>query len=456
MLPTHRTLLKVISFIILSINCHIYALDLHDAKHLWSRTGFSSTNLLISKHKQLSRDEAIKIIIDAPLYYPPEKSLPKFNKELYAALRSNKTSKKEKQQIKKKILNKDRKNLQIWWYQQILDTKNPLQEKMTVFWHNHFTSDLQKVFPPYMLKQNQIFRIHGLGNFKKLLNEFMHDPAIHIYLDNIKNKKQNPNENLARELLELFTLGEGSHYSEQDIKNIAKALTGYRVDFNKQKLVFKKRQHDSSFVKIFNSSGSYSIDGVLKLILSHPMTAKFITEKFWREFISDKPDEKEIERISIIFRNSGYEIKELISEILHSESFWDKKNYNTLIKSPFDLLTSTLHLTQLNDSEVNKIPLLISKSGQKLFYPPDVRGWRGGIYWLSTELIIARKKMLRKYIKKVINNNKKTDPRYLSKVVNTITKKHQFFAIGDTIPKKITKPMSKLIYLLSHDKYNFK
>ena len=92
---------------------------------------------------------------------------------------------------------------------------------------------------------------------------------------------------------------------EQDIKNIAKALTGYRVDFNKQELVFKKRQHDSSFVKIFNSSGSYSIDGVLKLILSHPMTAKFITEKFWREFISDKPDEKEIERISIIFRNSG-------------------------------------------------------------------------------------------------------------------------------------------------------
>lgn len=445
-----------ISLIVFCVNYSLYAIDIDDARHLWSRTGFSNTEMLINNHKNISKNDAIKNIIDAPLYYPSANSLPEFDNKIYAALRSKKTPQKEKQRIRKENLKKDRKLLQLWWYQQILNTKNPLQEKMTVFWHNHFTSDLRKVFPPYMLKQNQIFRKHGMGNFKKLLQEIMHDPAIHIYLDNTKNKKQKPNENLARELLELFTLGEGSHYSEQDIKNIAKALTGYRIDFNTQNLVFKKRQHDSSFVKIFDTNGSYSIDGVIKLIMAHPNTAKFITEKLWMEFISDTPDQKEIERISIKFRDSGYEIKELIKELLHSDSFWDKNNFNSLVKSPFDLFTSTINLFQIDDTKIYKIPALLSKSGQKLFYPPDVRGWRGGTYWLTTELIIARKKMLKKYIKQVIKTNKKKNPKYLSIIAKKMTKSRQFFAVTETIPNNINKPMAKLIYLLSHDKYNFK
>jgi len=452
----HIQIIKSACLIIMFISSSAYAISIAEARHLWSRTGFSQTELLINNHQYMSRVDAIKSILDMTLYTPPLKSLPELDNAIYSALRSKNISKKEKQKIRKTNLRKDRKILQSWWHEQILSTTNPLQEKMTVFWHNHFTSDLQKVFAPYMLRQNQIFRANALGNFKDLLYEFMHDPAIHFYLDNIKNKKQNPNENLARELLELYTLGEGGHYSEQDIKNIAKALTGYRINFKKQKLDFKKRQHDSSYIKIFGSSGSYSIDGVLKLILSHPKTAEFITEKLWREFISENPDKHEVKRISEKFRESGYEIKLLISELLHSEHFWEKQNYDSLIKSPFDLLTSTAYLLKIDKSDTNKLPSLLANAGQKLFFPPDVRGWRGSTYWLSTELIIARKKMLKKYIKRVIKLNKKTNPKYSSILSERLTSKRQFFAVGEAIPRKITKPIDKLIYFLMNDKYNFK
>jgi len=452
----HKKIIKSVCLIVLLISSSADAISMAEARHLWSRTGFSQTELLVNNHQNMSRKDAIKSILGMPFHEPPLGSLPEFDNTVYSALKSKDTSKKEKQKIKKNNIKKDKKILQSWWYTQILNTTNPLQEKMTVFWHNHFTSDLQKVFAPYMLKQNQIFRQNALGNFGDMLYEFMHDPAIHYYLDNIKNKKQNPNENLARELLELFTLGEGEHYSEQDIKNIAKALTGYRINYKKQKLDFKKRQHDSSFVKIFDSSGSYTIDGVIKLILSHPKTAEFVTEKLWREYISENPEKNEIKRISENFRESGYEIKLLISELLHSEYFWDVENYDSLIKSPFDLLTSTTYLLNINNSDTNKLPALLANAGQKLFFPPDVRGWRGGTYWLSTELIIARKNMLKNYLKRVIKLNKKTNQKYLSMISDRLTSDRQFFAIGETIPKNITKPIDKLIYLLLHDKFNFK
>jgi uncharacterized protein (DUF1800 family) len=163
-----------------------------------------------------------------------------------------------------------------------------------------------------------------------------------------------------------------------------------------------------------------------------------------------------VKRISEKFRESGYEIKLLISELLHSEHFWEKQNYDSLIKSPFDLLTSTAYLLKIDKSDTNKLPSLLANAGQKLFFPPDVRGWRGSTYWLSTELIIARKKMLKKYIKRVIKLNKKTNPKYSSILSERLTSKRQFFAVGEAIPRKITKPIDKLIYFLMNDKYNFK
>src|SRR5690606_1947830 len=146
-------------------------------------------------------------------------------------------------------------------------TPSPLTERMTLFWHNHFTSSLQKVkWAPALLQQNQTLRKHATGSFRELLHAVLHDPSMLVYLDNVQNRKDSPNENLARELLELFTLGEG-HYEEDDIKEVARALTGYRIHRPTMAFRFAKRQHDDGVKTILGHTGEYDADDVVDIIL---------------------------------------------------------------------------------------------------------------------------------------------------------------------------------------------
>jgi len=218
------------------------ALDDYEARHLWGRVGFGISTELVENTPPLTREQAVNKLLNRSL--SPAEEL-NFDLDSYVRLGDKNLPEPEKTKLKMALLPNDKITVQLWWYKQILSTQNPLQEKMTIFWHNHFTSDLIKVLPPLLYQQNQIFRQYGLENFRLLLYKVMQDPAIHLYLDNQKNHKNKPNENLARELLELFTMGEGDHYNEEDIRQIAKALTGYRLDNHSGKLIFKQQSHDS-------------------------------------------------------------------------------------------------------------------------------------------------------------------------------------------------------------------
>jgi len=439
-----------------------HALIIEDTRHLWSRTGFSNADFILNNYSEHTREEAVNLIIDSGSYSPPVTKLPEFDDNLYLKLKSKAISKNEKREILRLLRKQDKKKNSNWWHREILSSNNAFQEKMVVFWHSHFAAKASKVLPPYMLEQNQIFRRNSLGSFKNLLYEVMHNPTIHQFLDNTKNTAKKPNENLARELLELYTMGEGEHYSEKDVKNMAKALSGLYHDYSTKKMKLSHKRKDSSYMTIFNKSATFGLDEAIKLILEHPNTSKFITLKLWREFISEDPSVQKLNSLSKLFNDSNYDIKTLVFEILNSEEFWSAKNRNNLVKSPFDLIASSKIILHIPSSSIFSLRNQMKNSGQKLFDPPDVNGWLGGRRWINSDLIISRKRLLVKYIEKVTKNNLSELQVAIDKAEN---KKYQFFAIGKNIPENIDRKFSntslkslrnKLKSVLLDHSFNFK
>ena len=452
---------KIISVVLLLISPIIsHALSMEDARHLWSRTGFSNAEFILNDYSEYSRDEAVALMLDSGAYTAPVTSLPEFDDDLYLKVKSKYTSKKEKRKLRQSLGKQDRVKISNWWYREILSSNNAFQEKMVVFWHSHFAATPFKVLSPYMLEQNLIFRRNALGNFRELFNDVMHNPAIHQFLDNTKNTAKKPNENLSRELLELYTMGEGDHYSEKDIKNLAKALSGISDDYNTKKIKLNYRRKDHSFITLFDHTGTIGMDKAIELILDHPNTSKFITLKLWREFVSLDPSVDKLNQLSGLFYKSDYDIKTLVSEILNSTEFWSEKNRNNMIKSPFDLIVSSKIILDFPSSDLFNLPKQMKNSGQRLFHPPDVNGWLGGRRWINSDLIIARQRLLGKYIKKVVRFYKKVDlnPSVLEKAVNRAeSEKYQYFAIGSSIENNTNNRLHKRIksVLLDH-RFNFK
>jgi uncharacterized protein (DUF1800 family) len=452
---------KIISVVLLLISPIIsHALSMEDARHLWSRTGFSNAEFILNDYSEYSRDEAVALMLDSGAYTAPVTSLPEFDDDLYLKVKSKYTSKKEKRKLRQSLGKQDRVKISNWWYREILSSNNAFQEKMVVFWHSHFAATPFKVLSPYMLEQNLIFRRNALGNFRELFNDVMHNPAIHQFLDNTKNTAKKPNENLSRELLELYTMGEGDHYSEKDIKNLAKALSGISDDYNTKKIKLNYRRKDHSFITLFDHTGTIGMDKAIELILDHPNTSKFITLKLWREFVSLDPSVDKLNQLSGLFYKSDYDIKTLVSEILNSTEFWSEKNRNNMIKSPFDLIVSSKIILDFPSSDLFNLPKQMKNSGQRLFHPPDVNGWLGGRRWINSDLIIARQRLLGKYIKKVVRFYKKVDrnPSILEKAVNRAeSEKYQYFAIGSSIENNTNNRLHKRIksVLLDH-RFNFK
>ncbi len=433
---------------------------MEDARHLWSRTGFSNAEFILNDYSDYSRDEAVALMLDSGAYTAPVTSLPEFDDELYLKVKSKYTSKKEKRKLRQSLGKQDRVKISNWWYREILSSNNAFQEKMVVFWHSHFAATPFKVLSPYMLEQNLIFRRNALGDFRELFNDVMHNPSIHQFLDNTKNTAKKPNENLARELLELYTMGEGDHYSEKDIKNLAKALSGISDDYNTKKIKVNYRRKDHSFITLFGHTGTIGMDKAIELILDHPNTSKFITLKLWREFVSLDPSVDKLKQLSRLFYKSDYDIKALVSEILNSTEFWSDNNRDNLIKSPFDLIASSKIILDFPSSDLFDLPKEMKNSGQRLFHPPDVNGWLGGRRWINSDLIIARQRLLGKYIKKVVRFYKKVDrnPSILEKAVNRAeSEKYQYFAIGSSIENNTNNRLHKRIksVLLDH-RFNFK
>ena len=289
------------------------------------------------------------------------------------------------------------RELRNWWVDEMLATDQPLTERMVLFWHNHFTSSFLKVrYPAALFRQNALFRREALGNFATLLKDVARDPAMLIYLDGMRSVARQPNENFGRELLELFTLGEG-HYSEADIKAAARAFTGWTVDRETGEFRSREHEHDDGEKTFLGQTGRFDGEQIIAILLRHPRTAETIVEKLWREFVSLKPDPAEVKRLAASFRQ-GYEIKPLMRSILLSAQFRDPANRGALIKSPIELIVGTVHVLGLPVPEKTQLVRMMQGLGQTPFDPPNVKGWAGGESWVTTYTLLLRQQFLRRMV----------------------------------------------------------
>lgn len=290
-----------------------------------------------------------------------------------------------------------RRDLQFWWIDEMLVTERPLRERMVLFWHNHFTSSLKKVhYMPALYRQNMLFRREALGNFAVLLKAVARDPAMLIYLDGARSVARQPNENFARELLELFTLGEG-HYGETDIKQAARAFTGWGIDQD-GKFTVRIDQHDSGEKTVLGKTGNLDGDDVLDVLLAHPQTAVTIVRKLWREFVSLTPNDDEVARLADLFRKGNYEIGPLLRALFESRYFRDPGNRGSLIKSPVDLVVGTIHVLGVSALPQTELLRTLQGLGQVPFDPPNVKGWPGGKRWITSYSLLLRQQFLRRVI----------------------------------------------------------
>jgi uncharacterized protein (DUF1800 family) len=291
--------------------------------------------------------------------------------------------------------------MRAWWVDAMAAAHTPerqLRERMVLFWHNHFVSSNQKVrSTALMLQQNQLFRTHALGNFGALLHAVAKDPAMVIYLDSASNRKGSPNENFAREVMELFTLGEG-RYSETDIKEAARAFTGWSIDRDTGEFRWRAFQHDDGVKTVLGKAGRHDGDAVLDILLAQPATAEFIAAKLWREFVSPTPTAAGVLPVARRLRESGYDVREALRALLTSEEFWAKENRQALIKSPVDLLLGTVHAFDIPIPDGRVVAMALREMGQDLFVPPNVRGWPGGEHWVNSSSLLARKSVLERLL----------------------------------------------------------
>lgn len=285
----------------------------------------------------------------------------------------------------------DRKQIEaarFWWVNRMLYTQRPLQEKMALFWHTHFATANSKVGNSVlMLQQIQLFREQGMGNFETLLQKVTRDPAMLIWLDNRQNRKAAPNENYAREVQELFTVGIGN-YTEQDIHEAARAFTGHTLDKNLT-YVFAPKQHDNGPKTFQGQTGNFDADDVLAILVRNPATARFITTKLFSWFVYDTPDQSTIDRLATTFSTSGFDVRSVLRDIFTGPEFLSPQAFHSVIKQPVDYVVGSLKALSVQNVGPD-VTQVLRRMGQDLLNPPDVSGWKGGAGWINSSTLFER------------------------------------------------------------------
>ncbi len=294
---------------------------------------------------------------------------------------------KEQRQDLRKQSREDLKSLNLRWLDEMINSEAQLREKMAFFWHGHFACrDINIFFQQLMLHE---IRSNALGNFGDLLKAISKSASMLGFLNNQQNRKMHPNENFAREVMELFTLGRGN-YTENDIKEAARAFTGW--GFNLQgEFVFRKNLHDTGSKTIFGKTGNFNGDDVLRMLLENKQTAKYITQKLYCFFVNEQAtDESRVNWLADRFYQGNYNILSLLQDIFTSDWFYTEKNIGNKIKSPVEFITGIRRMLPM-ELQNNQVQLLFQKVlGQILFYPPNVAGWPGGKNWIDSSSLMFR------------------------------------------------------------------
>lgn len=340
--------------------------------HLLLRAGFGSTTEEVNACVALGREETVRrliageALIDAAPLTPFE--------QLHA-------------EGKKSLDPLQLADQQMYWLYRMVNASAPLVEKMTLFWHGHFATANYKVKDvTLMIQQNTLFRNHALGSFKELVLAIGKDPAMMIWLDVNRNKKNKPNENYAREVMELFTLGIG-HYSETDVKEAARAFTGWTYSEKENKVAFISKQHDNDTKTLLGETGKLGSDEAIDVIFHQKSLSAFLAAKLLAYFATDNPSESWVQQVAGHIAEKAT-IGEVLQELFLSDDFYNPTLRLSLIKTPADYVAGILKT--LNVTVAKGHAQAMRRMGQELFSPPDVAGWRGGASWLNTNLLLAR------------------------------------------------------------------
>jgi uncharacterized protein (DUF1800 family) len=321
-------------------------------------------------------------------------------------------AKREAAQARRKQAVGDIVALQLWWLNRMLTTPAPLQEKMTFILHGHFTTAaIEKgVWPSLVLAQNQLFRQYALGNLRDLTLAVSKDPAMLLYLDNAENNKSHPNENYARELMELFTLGIGN-YSEEDIRQSARAFTGWTIDRQTGAFTFNPRTHDDGTKSFLSRTGNFDGSDIVDIIYQQRAAETFWATTLLTAFVYDDPEPELVNAFANVIARNKFELAPTMSMLLRSNVFYSQRAYRALVKSPVEFVVGA-HKQLAIDKIVDGTPAALRGMGQVLFYPPNVAGWPGGANWLTSQMLIAREN----FIAKMVNTPDMMQSGWMSKV----------------------------------------
>ena len=354
--------------------------DAARAEHLWNRAGFGADPRTIARTVALGAEAEIDELLQVD---------PWIEEPFYARLRSDgraedPTDSAELREKRRAMRRDDEQQVHDfleWWVERMLRGEDPLLERMTLFWHGHFTSSFKEVKSSYeMIRQNQLFRRAGLGSFRELLRGLARDPALLVYLDNDANQKNRPNENFARELLELFTLGEG-HYSEEDVREVARAFTGWGVKNGRFRV--DPARHDDGPKRILGVEGNLDGDDVVDIVLAQPACAAHLAERLLAYFEGVEPAPERRERYARLLRDADYRIDRFLRALFLDPEFYRPEVLGQRVASPLDYLVGSARRLGI-EPQGRSLSAAASLLGERLFFPPSVKGWEGSRAWIAS------------------------------------------------------------------------
>lgn len=296
------------------------------------------------------------------------------------------TAPADKKKEMQRIYRAQNEELNLNFLAQMVNSKEQMREKMAFFWHGHFASRVLN--PKFNRQLLNVIRKNALGNFKDLLFEVSQSPAMLNFLNNQQNKKDHPNENFAREVMELFTMGRGN-YTEKDVREGARAFTGWSYD-KEGSFKERKNQHDEDNKTFLGKTGNFDGADALNIILEQKATATFITAKIYKFFVNENVDQNIVNTLSTSFYNSGYDIKKLMMDIFSSSWFYDQKNIGNRIKSPIELMVGMMRILPMHIQNPENLIVYQKLLGQMLLYPPNVAGWPTGKSWIDSSTLMLR------------------------------------------------------------------
>jgi len=380
------------------------------AAHLLNRAGFGGAPAEIEALEKMGPEKAVAHLVDyeaapddtpSPSWAKPDPDrIKKFQEARELRRKMQGATAEERQTLEQKareLLRDDMRDARMhivelrgWWLDRMAKGPRPLQEKLTLFWHGHFATSAQKVKDAYLMwQQNETFRRLATGSWKEMLAAVTQDPAMLLWLDQTQSRKEHPNENYAREVMELFTLGEG-HYTEKDITEAARAFTGLVYDRIRQVSDYRPFVHDPGLKTFLGKTGRLTWQDVLDQIVAQPQAALFITAKLWRFFASENPSEDLVAALAETFRTADFHFKPVLRAMFRSEEFYTASVIRNQVKSPVQWLVGSARMLERDLPPVPVCSNFLANLGQDLFAPPNVKGWDGGLSWITTNNLLAR------------------------------------------------------------------